>query len=348
MPAYNSGKYIGEAIESLIAQTYEDWELIVVNDGSKDNTAEVISSFKDERIRFINHEENHGFIPTLNYAIKLSKGEYIARLDDDDISYPERFEKQVAFLEEHKDVLLVGGRLDVLKNGEVIEQARKPFVTSEELQFCLLFENLSFGHSSFMFRRSVFEEHGVKYDTFLQVPDHHIQLDVCQKGKLGIVDELVFTYRLHDTQSTAIRSIEMKQTEEDKCRMIYVDEIELEEEYKSILKKAICRELKTLEDYKRFNQAVLAYGKFCGMPQNKEEIKINEAYAYAYDSLIVMQKRSIMAFLGYLQSPFKKTLKFKKYVAMILGRNKFYIKPFLDYTMRYDRTIFQDIEEAKV
>lgn len=343
MPAYNSGKYIGEAIDSLIAQTFEDWELVVINDGSKDNTASVVRGFDDKRIKFIDHKNNYGFIPTLNYAIAISSGEYIARLDDDDINYPERFEKQVAFLEQHKDVLLVGGVLDVLQDGKIYSHQVRPFETAEELKFCLLFGNLSFGHSSFMFRRSVFDEYKIKYDTFLQVPDHHIQLDVCQKGKLGIIREKVYIYRMHSTQSTAVRSLEMQQTEEDKCRCMYIDEIGLSEEDKLVLKKGVCRELKTLSDFRLFSSAVIRYGILCGMPQEKKLIKDSRAYAYVYDYIFKMQMNSIWALLGYMMSPFKKSLTLKKILCLVAHRNKGYIHPMVDYRQKFERVIYPDI-----
>ena len=89
MPAYNAGKYIGEAIQSVIDQTYSDWELLVVNDGSTDNTVEVVESFSDSRIRLLHNPENLRLIKTLNRGLEEALGEYIARLDSDDLATPQ-------------------------------------------------------------------------------------------------------------------------------------------------------------------------------------------------------------------------------------------------------------------
>ena len=108
MPAYNAEKYIGEAIESILNQTFTDFEFIIIDDGSSDHTADIIKGFHDERIRFIQNEKNSGVANTLNKGLELSQGEYIARMDADDISLPARFEKQVAFMEANPDVAVVG------------------------------------------------------------------------------------------------------------------------------------------------------------------------------------------------------------------------------------------------
>jgi len=100
MSVYNGEKYLGEAIDSVLGQTFTDFDFIIVNDGSTDGSPGIIQSYRDERIRVINNEKNIGLTKSLNKAIKESGGEYIARQDADDISLPERFEEQVWFLEE--------------------------------------------------------------------------------------------------------------------------------------------------------------------------------------------------------------------------------------------------------
>jgi len=99
MPAYNSEKYIAQAIQSILNQTYENFELCIINDGSTDNTAAVIHQFKDPRIVLVNRRENRGLVETRNSLIEMAQGQYIAYLDNDDIAFPDRLEKQVAFLE---------------------------------------------------------------------------------------------------------------------------------------------------------------------------------------------------------------------------------------------------------
>ena len=103
MPAYNYGRFLGEAIQSVLDQTFQDFELIVVDDGSTDNTKEVIGSFTDRRIKYI-YQQNRGVSTALNVGISASRGEYIALLDADDIWLPHNLEKGVEVLDEHAEV----------------------------------------------------------------------------------------------------------------------------------------------------------------------------------------------------------------------------------------------------
>src|SRR5690606_13489679 len=108
LPAYNAELYIKEAIDSVLAQTFTNFELIILNDGSTDKTEEIILSYQDSRIVYVKNEHNLGLIGTLNKGMALAKGKYIARMDADDICFPERFEKQVAFLEKNKEYIICG------------------------------------------------------------------------------------------------------------------------------------------------------------------------------------------------------------------------------------------------
>ncbi len=108
MSVYNGEKYLREAIDSILNQTFKDFEFLIIDDGSTDSSADIIRSYTDFRIRLIQNEKNIGLTRSLNKGLKLAKGEYIARMDVDDISLPIRFEKQVSFLDKYEDVKLVG------------------------------------------------------------------------------------------------------------------------------------------------------------------------------------------------------------------------------------------------
>ena len=99
MPSYNAEKFVSETIESVLRQTYTNWELIIVDDCSKDNTAEVVANFQDARIRFMRNEKNSGAAVSRNRALREAKGKWIAFLDSDDLWEPEKLEKQIAFME---------------------------------------------------------------------------------------------------------------------------------------------------------------------------------------------------------------------------------------------------------
>lgn len=113
MPVYNASQYLAEAIESIVSQTFTDWELIIIDDGSTDDSKLIIKRYaqSDKRIRYYKNEQNMGVIRTLNKGINLSTGKYIARMDADDISLPTRFDTQYRFLENNADVAMCGTEL---------------------------------------------------------------------------------------------------------------------------------------------------------------------------------------------------------------------------------------------
>ncbi|MDO5012825.1 MAG: glycosyltransferase family 2 protein, partial [Pseudomonadota bacterium] len=110
MPAYNSEKYVAQAIESILNQTFTDFEFIIINDGSTDDTPKIVREYaaRDPRIKFIDNAQNQGLIAVLNQGLDLCTGEYIARMDSDDISHPERFQLQVEYLDANPNVGVIG------------------------------------------------------------------------------------------------------------------------------------------------------------------------------------------------------------------------------------------------
>jgi len=153
MPAYNAGKYIREAVNSVLNQTFSGFELIIINDGSTDNTQEIISSFTDPRIILINHEVNKGIASALNTGLLHAKTEYLARFDADDVCFPERLAIQFDFLETHPDYILTGGDAEYIsENGEHLFHFKCIGHTNEQITkkinvYC------PFIHSSVMYRK---------------------------------------------------------------------------------------------------------------------------------------------------------------------------------------------------
>lgn len=162
MPVYNGGPYLAEAIQCILHQTFADFELIIINDGSTDDSEAVIRSFHDPRIRYIS-QQNQGLAATLNNGLAVARGKWIARQDQDDVSLPERFAKQLAFLEAHPEVGLLGTCATVTDaQGKAIGALDHP-TTDGPLRFALLFDS-PFVHASVMAARSLFEKVG-GYDT---------------------------------------------------------------------------------------------------------------------------------------------------------------------------------------
>lgn len=158
LPVYNGGPYLGASIESLLGQTYRNFELIIVNDGSTDDTAQVIERYQDPRIRLLN-QENRGLSPSLNRAVAAARGKYLARQDADDLSLPSRLEKQVAFLESHPDHGIVGTWAEIFCGLRGTKRAHLHHCANAPLKFNLIFDNY-FVHSSVMVRASLLQRIG--------------------------------------------------------------------------------------------------------------------------------------------------------------------------------------------
>lgn len=125
MSAYNSEEFIAEAIESILAQTYSDFELIIVNDGSTDKTREIIEGFKDERIKLFNLKKNRGVGPALNYGLSKVQSKYVVKVDADDISVPTRFEEQKKFLEDNPEISIVGSFIEFFPHNEKVANSTR-------------------------------------------------------------------------------------------------------------------------------------------------------------------------------------------------------------------------------
>lgn len=195
LPVYNGQDYLTEAIDSVLSQSFSDFELIIVNDGSTDGSAAIIEKLGDSRIRFF-QQSNKGLAATLNRAISLARGAYIARQDQDDVCLPSRFERQVAFLDANPDVGMVGTSAEIRVGNERTNRYLKHPVANASLKFGLLFDN-HFVHSSVMIRRSVLEGlGGYSEDSARQPPeDYELWSRVMKKYKLANLPEVLLAYR---------------------------------------------------------------------------------------------------------------------------------------------------------
>lgn len=204
MSNYNTPEeYLREAIESILNQTYLNFEFIIVDDCSTDDSLEIIESYNDKRIKIIKNSENMGITKSLNRGMKLSSGEFIARMDADDISLPERFEKQVDFLKQNPDVIVCGTWVELFGNGASAyneKYSRKILPEREQLQINLLFGNhMNIIHPTAMFRHQTIIEKGIQYnENYPCAQDFRMWVDCSQKGELSNVSEVLFKYRIHN------------------------------------------------------------------------------------------------------------------------------------------------------
>lgn len=183
MPVYNAEKYLTEAINSVLCQTHSDFELLIVNDGSRDRSLEIINSYEDQRIRVIT-QENAGVSAALNTGLKEAKGKYIARFDADDVCYPTRIEEQYRFMQAHPDYVIIGADIDYIdKDGEYLFSYQTFGHTNEEIK-----ERISMGcpfvHSVVMYKKDTVLGMGgyeVKAHTF---EDYFLWMKLIDKGKV--------------------------------------------------------------------------------------------------------------------------------------------------------------------
>lgn len=234
MKVYNGEKYLAEAIDSILNQTFEDFELLIIDDGSTDSSAQIVRSYTDDRIRFLQNEENLGLCRTQNKVIAEARGEYIAVMDCDDISYPQRFEKQVHYLEEHPEVMMCGSyRNNIIDGHETAFQQIREY-TNESLQFSLYFGNLFFTHSSIMFRAVQYREAGLSYGQAAIAEDYGIIIEMAKRYPVMLLPERLIAYRIYHTSTSKVRAQELADAATDlKCR--HLESLSVSEKYKENL-----------------------------------------------------------------------------------------------------------------
>ena len=196
MSVYNGERYLREAIDSILNQTFKDFEFIIVDDGSIDRTLEILKEYaeKDERIRIITNSENIGLTKSLNKAIKFAKGKYIARMDADDISLPERLEKQIEFMEKNPEVGLLGtAYYETNQEGEII--GRRNFsITNEKLKKVLIKYN-PFFHSSVMIKKTILDKVGLYNENIPTAQDYDLWFRIAKNYKLANLSEFLMKRR---------------------------------------------------------------------------------------------------------------------------------------------------------
>ncbi len=209
MPVYNGEKYLRETMDSILNQTFTDFEFIIINDASKDNTEEIIKSYEDDRIVYLINEQNLGVAGTLNCGIENAKGEYIARIDADDIAVPERFQKQVAFMDAHPDVGLCGSCVRIFDESGT----ERDFVYSEideVLRVDMLF-NCPFAHPSIMLRKSILDKNNLTYNVkYEKAEDYRMWYDMMKVSKGHNLQTPLLRYRHHQGQVTKVNAKEQK------------------------------------------------------------------------------------------------------------------------------------------
>lgn len=201
MPVYNGEKYLNEAIDSILNQTFKDFEFIIINDCSSDNTDDIIKSYKDDRIVYLVNEKNLGISDTLNRGFSVAKGEYVARMDSDDIALPDRFEKQVAYLDANQNVGVCG-------SNAIVFSEDNEYITTLPVEHKDIFFELYFSsqliHPTVMIRKNVLDSLDCLYDrSWNGREDYELWTRLIQITKFHNIKQPLLRYRVHSSQITS-------------------------------------------------------------------------------------------------------------------------------------------------
>jgi glycosyltransferase involved in cell wall biosynthesis len=200
MPVFNASLFLRQAVDSVLSQTFGDFELIAIDDGSRDDSLQILGSYRDSRIRIVSNETNRGLIYTLNRGLSLARAKIVARMDADDVCRPERFARQTAFLDAHPEVALVGTWVQLIDDEGRRSWKGEPYPADDSIIHSFLLRECCFYHPTVMFRRDAvlgvggyadFPRHAEDYDLWLRLSDRHV---------LANLPEQLLDYRIHRNQ----------------------------------------------------------------------------------------------------------------------------------------------------
>lgn len=216
LPVYNAGAFLDQAVQSILSQTEHDLELIAIDDGSTDGSGKILDEFarRDRRVRVI-HRENRGLIKTLNEGLDIARGEFIARMDADDISLPRRLELQAAFMRSNPDVGISGCWSETIG---LKKSWYTRFPTSHAGICAHMLFNTAISHPTAMFRTALFRAENLKYDDkYRHGEDYALWVHAAVKTKLANLPAVLFRYRQHEHQVSHIHAQDQAQAA-DKAR----------------------------------------------------------------------------------------------------------------------------------
>lgn len=311
---YNCEKYIGETIKSVQDQTLRDWEFILIDDCSIDNSSSIAEKIAgtDPRIKVIRNDFNQGQSVNLNNGIKMADGEYIARLDHDDICHPERLQKQLEYMENNPDAVLVASRSMILNEGKCLSGAE---ITQNdaEARFLAAIGIQDAIHSSFFIRKSAMEENNIWYRDYKYAEDYALYTELMTVGTVHIMEDNLMTYRVFDGNTTSKTGEMLRYNEmyEIICRYLdYYSDIESD-----IVRKAIRGEVAE-DEYGELAEWIYSFAKRTGIGSDDRIIKKNECVRFAMFNLLLWQKGSLQA----LKLFYDKDLAFDKRNAKLMLR----------------------------
>lgn len=207
MPVHNGGSYLPEAVNSVLAQTFSDFEFLIVDDASTDQTVAYLQGIRDPRIRLLKSEQRLQIARALNLGLDHARGEWIARMDADDICLPDRLSRQLDFLAEHPEVGLCGGRITYF--GSYTGRFHGLPLSYEDVRSSALFDN-PFTHPTVMMRRDLFQRHQLRYDpVYCPADDYELWVRAMNHFPAMNMDRVVLRYRTHKRSLTSMEWTDM-------------------------------------------------------------------------------------------------------------------------------------------
>ena len=205
MPVYNTAvPFLQESIDSILNQTFRDFEFIIIDDGSTNEAKEYLDGLTDSRIRLIRNKTNIGITKSLNIGLRAAQGKYVARMDSDDISFPERFEKQVAFMETHPDAIACGTKTVFARDQSPVPHSSS-IEKMESYRVRMLFRNPGPYHPTAIFDREKLLQHHISYDEeLLYAQDYGMWMTASRFGSIYMVPEVLLYYRKHPDQISKV------------------------------------------------------------------------------------------------------------------------------------------------
>lgn len=210
MSTYNAESYVAEAIESVLNQSFDDFEFIIVDDGSEDNTLSIIRSYADARIKLI--ENKHDYIGSLNLGLKTAIGKYIARMDADDRMHTDRLKVQHRLMEQHTEIDVLGSWIEVFGDNTRSHVVGTLYGFIQDPLFKLLRGNILF-HPTTMIRKSFWEAHSLHYESYAHAEDYKLWVDAAIQGACFYIEPQTLNYyRVSDRQVTQKCRLKQEET----------------------------------------------------------------------------------------------------------------------------------------
>lgn len=304
MPVYNCELYIKEAVESILSQTYSDFEVLIIDDASTDKTVSIIKSYPDSRIQLIEKPVNSGYTNSLNQGLKLAKGKYIARMDGDDISLPERFAKQVAFLEKNPEVVLCGTSYEIMGD---LKQTIIP-EKHDDIKLALLKINC-LAHPSVMIRKSTLMDFSITYDVSKEpAEDYALWVKLVSIGKSHNLQEILLKYRIHDN-SVSRQKTENQENKAIEARFQLLNNLDVVfENYeiklvKKCFKKKVTINFEEIKIFQQIHKKLITSNKACFFEPNGFSIFLEDLRIDVLKKCFLRQQQySPAVYLEYLKT----------------------------------------------